>query len=123
MNIFKIADSGTNFVKPLTQAIYKQYEGITSNNTVKPTPIYKPGQLIKIKVHSATDDLLRHVDKVNLQGYLKIIYTKIDLMPIDRLSQKGGDRLIFNNREWLVVQVLEDWEEWRKVLVRAQVTK
>lgn len=120
MNIFKIADGGTSLVKPLTNAIYKKYMGV-SNESVRPLPTYLPDQNIKIKVHSATDDLLRHADKVNLQGYLKVIYTKIDLSPIDRQSQTGGDRLIFNGREWLVVQILEDWEVWRKVLIRAQV--
>lgn len=67
---------------------------------------------------SSTD--LRQVDAINIQGILKSAYLNGNFNGVNRPDQKGGDILIVNGQQWLVVKVPELWPEWCRVIVNLQ---
>ncbi len=86
---------------------------------------YEDPVTIQVQIQSLSNNELKQVDFVNLQGERKAIYAGIQLYGIDRVRGVGGDIIEIMGRRWLVVQRLEGWENsnWCKVAVTAQMDK
>lgn len=69
----------------------------------------------QVQALSAND--LQHIDGLNIQGVKRAVYMYGDVQGIVRADQKGGDILTFGGHDWRVVQVLETWPQWCKVVV------
>jgi hypothetical protein len=72
----------------------------------------------QVQALSAND--LQHIDGLNIQGVKRAVYMYGDVQGIVRADQKGGDILTFGGHDWRVVQVLETWPQWCKVVVVMQ---
>jgi hypothetical protein len=72
----------------------------------------------QVQALSAND--LQHIDGLNIQGIKRAVYLYGDVQGIVRSDQKGGDILTFSGHDWRVVQVLETWHQWCKVVVVMQ---
>jgi hypothetical protein len=80
---------------------------------------------VRIQNQAATNDDLRQVDGLNLQGIIRTVSIAGDLQGTVRASNTGGDLLQFPDasgrvRQWLVTHVLETWPAWCRVLAVMQ---
>ncbi len=73
---------------------------------------------VQMQELSSTD--LRQVDAINIQGILKSAYLNGNFNGVNRPDQKGGDILVVNGQQWLVVKVPELWPDWCRVIVNLQ---
>lgn len=66
---------------------------------------------------------LKQLDGLNIQGTIRAMYLRGVLAGVIRPDQVGGDLVKRNGgtETWLVVKVLESWNNWTKVAIVLQV--
>lgn len=87
---------------------------------------------IRVQVQSLSYSDLQQLDGLNIQGTRRAVYLDGAAFSIVRVQQKGGDILIFERgllpegTTWLIVHVLEQWQDglsgaaWGKVAITLQ---
>lgn len=120
MNLHQIVKGAINVVNPFISAILRRSDGFESGKGASRTPKYKPDEIISIQLQPLTSDDLRHVDGLNLQGIVKSIHTDGNIYGALRREQIGGDVIIINGVTWLVIEPIELWPDWCRLLVRRQ---
>lgn len=121
MNLHKIANSAIRRVNPNIQAIVRRYAGFTVGPGRSRIPKYEPDQQIIIQFQPLTKGDLQHVDGLNMQGLFKSIHVNGSFYSVNREMQKGGDLFIVDGKTWLVIEPLELWPDWSRLLVCLQV--
>jgi hypothetical protein len=70
--------------------------------------------------------MLAHIEQMNIQGVLRHVYMYGAVATAVRADNTGGDLLLFPEvpggplRQWLVVQVTEQWSDWCAVIAVMQ---
>ena len=64
---------------------------------------------------------MQHVDGLNIQGLFKSIHVNGSFYSVNRTMDKGGDLFIIDGKTWLVIEPLELWADWSRLLVCLQV--
>ncbi|EOS94709.1 hypothetical protein ETR_12063 [Erwinia tracheiphila PSU-1] len=59
---------------------------------------------------------------MNLQGLCKSIHVDGNFYGTNREKVLGGDLFIIGTETWLVIEPLELWPDWCRLLVQLQVT-
>ncbi|WP_336281105.1 hypothetical protein [Cronobacter dublinensis] len=121
MNLRQIANLATASVNPNIPAIVRRYSGEVMGPGRKPTPQYAPDESVTIQFQPLTKGDLQHVDGLNIQGLFKSIHVNGSFYSVNRTLDKGGDLFIIGGRTWLVVEPLELWPDWCRLLVVLQV--
>lgn len=121
MNLRQIANRATSSVNPNVQAIVRRYSGEVMGPGRKPVPQYEPDEIITIQFQPLTKGDLQHVDGLNIQGLFKSIHVNGSFYSVNREMQKGGDLFIVGGKTWLVIEPLELWPDWSRLLVCLQV--
>lgn len=121
MNLHKIANSAIRRVNPNIQAVLKKYAGETIGPGRKPAPSYLPDQSVTIQLQPISRGDMQHVDGLNIQGLAKSVHINGNFYSVNRTLDKGGDIFIIDGRTWLVVEPLELWPDWCRLLVVLQV--
>ncbi|MDS0977532.1 hypothetical protein P0248_00240 [Citrobacter freundii] len=121
LNLHKIANSAIRRVNPNITAIVRRYSGETMGPGRKPIPQYAPDEQITIQFQPLTKGDLQHVDGLNIQGLFKSIHVNGSFYSVNREMQKGGDLFIVDGKTWLVIEPLELWADWSRLLVCLQV--
>lgn len=67
-------------------------------------------------------DDLRQLDGLNIQGVLRALYLYGDAAGVIRPDSRGGDTVTIAGKVWLVVRVLEHWDNptWVKLAINYQ---
>lgn len=123
MNLHKIANSGIRGVNPNIKAVVRRYAGEQIGPGRKPAPVYEPDQEITIQLQPLSKGDLQHVDGLNIQGLFKSIHVNGNFYSVNREMQKGGDLFIIDGKTWLVIEPLELWPDWSRLLVCLQVNE
>ncbi|MCU5775121.1 hypothetical protein N5923_23315 [Erwiniaceae bacterium BAC15a-03b] len=119
MNLRGIANSVTRAINPNVPGVFQISTGYTTLPSGKPSPSHNSVDVeVQFQELSSTD--LRQVDAMNIQGILRSAYLNGNFNGVNRPEQKGGDILIVNNQQWLVVKVAELWPDWCRVIVNLQ---
>lgn len=121
MNLRNIANAATRRVNPNITAIVRRYMGEAMGSGRKPMPQYAPDESITIQFQPLTKSDLQHVDGLNMQGLFKSIHVNGNFYSVNREMQKGGDLFIVDGKTWLVIEPLELWPDWSRLLVCLQV--
>lgn len=121
MNLHRIANSAVRRVNPNIVAIVRRYLGENTGPGRKPIPQYAPDEQITIQLQPLSKGDMQHVDGLNLQGLFKSIHVNGNFYSVNRTMQKGGDLFIIDGQTWLVIEPLELWPDWCRLLVCLQV--
>ncbi|MCL5500442.1 hypothetical protein M5Y49_17345 [Escherichia coli] len=121
MNLHRIANSAVRRVNPNIVATVRRYLGETTGPGRKPIPQYAPDEQITIQLQPLSKGDMQHVDGLNLQGLFKSIHVNGNFYSVNRTMQKGGDLFIIDGQTWLVIEPLELWPDWCRLLVCLQV--
>lgn len=125
MNLRQIANSVTQITNPNISVTWIQASGTTTGADGTRTPTTTSSTILaQVQGLSASD--LRHVDALNIQGVVRSVHMYGNVQGVVRADQKGGDILQFPEipggtiKNWRVIQVMETWPEWSRVLVVLQ---
>lgn len=109
-------------INPFISAVVRVSDGFTIGAGRKQIPKYLPDQIISIQLQPLSPGDLRHVDGMNLQGLLKSIHVDGNYYGVNREKAIGGDLIIIGSETWLVIEPMELWPQWCRLLVQLQVT-
>ncbi|MGY0318265.1 hypothetical protein ACVQK1_09415 [Edwardsiella tarda] len=65
---------------------------------------------------------MQHVDGLNIQGLVKSIHVYGNYFSVQRELEQGGDLFIIDGHTWLVVEPIELWDSWCRLIVNLQVS-
>lgn len=119
MNLHGIVSGAIGAVNPFVPAQIKISTGNTTLPSGKREPSYSVTDVsVQLQALSYTD--LMHIDRMNIQGVVKAAYVNGNFNGVNRPKQQGGDLLVVNGEEWLIVKPLEEWPDWCKFVVNLQ---
>lgn len=122
MNLHRIAKSAIGRINPFVDVIVRVSDGFEIGAGRKQVPKYLPDKIINIQLQPLSPGDLRHVDGMNLQGLLKSIHVNGNFYGVNRERAIGGDLIIIGGETWLVIEPMELWPDWCRLLVQLQVT-
>lgn len=122
MNLFGPVTGIISAVNPCIQAILRASSGSETLPSGRVTPEYTE-VLITIQVQAANSEDLQQVANLNQSTDARSVYVYGHIKGLDRAHQFGGDILVFDDSEWLVVGQPEQWGsgEWCKLIVVRQI--
>lgn len=120
MNLHAIARSAITTVNPDITAIARRYQGEVMGPGRKPLPTYYPDETVTLQLQPLTKGDMEHVDGLNIEGLFKSIHINGSYYSVNRTMQKGGDLFIINGQTWLVIEPIELWSDWCRLLVCLQ---
>lgn len=126
MNLRQLANSVTQTVNPNISATWvRSTGGYTTAADGKRTPTTS-SSTVQIQAQGVSASDLRHVDALNIQGVMRSVHMYGNVQGVVRADSQGGDILQFPEipggapLSWRVIQVMETWPEWSRVLVVLQ---
>lgn len=119
MNLHALAAGLVGTVNPHIQGVIRQSTGYTTNPDGTRVPTHRDFPAT-MQVQALSNDELKQVEGLNLQGNKKAVYLYGQWSGLVRSGKQGGDLLIFGSQTWIVAIVLEDWPDWTKVAVVLQ---
>jgi hypothetical protein len=129
MNVRDRANRLTQRINPNLTASLRVCIGYTTGTGLKRVPNYAPAVPCVVQIQALTKGDVRHLDGLNITNAERACFANVQLTPVDRKSQSGGDLLTFTdpvtNRAdvWLVTAILESWSTagWCKVALTKQL--
>ncbi len=122
MNLRQIANNAITSINPNISAVLKKYAGETIGTGRKPVPSYLPDQNVTIQLQPISRGDMQHVDGLNIQGLAKVIYVNGNYFSVQREMEQGGDIFVINGEQWLVVEPVELWSDWCRLIAVLQVS-
>jgi hypothetical protein len=120
MNLHQIASGAITAVNPFITGTMFSSLGYTTAPDGERVPSYADPVVASIQVQQLTSEDLKQTEGLEIQGATRSVYLNGTWNGIVRPLIKGGDMLVFNNQNWLVVAVPESWPDWTKIIVCLQ---
>ena len=119
MNLHAIVSQAISVINPMILITLRRNAGYTTLQDGSRVPSFTDSTG-KAQVQALSSKDLAFVDSQGIQGNMRAIYLYGDWHGIVKTDNQGGDILFFNNKKWLVTQVMETWPDWCKVIVTLQ---
>lgn len=119
LNLHAIVSNAIGSINPPIPATIRSSAGYTIDSDGTQVPLYTD-VCATIQVQSLSNDELKQVDGLNIQGNKNAVYLSGNWNGIVRVGKQGGDLLLFGGQTWLAVIVLENWPRWTKLAVVLQ---
>jgi hypothetical protein len=120
-----IANQVSQVTNPNITVYWLKSIGYTTSASGARTPT-TTSQVISAQVQGLSSEDLKHTDGMNIQGVMRSVHIFGNIQGVVRIDQQGGDILQFPElpggaiRNWKVIQVMETWPTWSRVLVALQ---
>ncbi|WP_442321337.1 phage collar protein [Cernens ardua] len=122
MNLRQIANSATRQIHHNIAAQIYRSTGATVLPDGSQVPGYAPPIDIQVQMQAVSQRDLEHADAINLQGKLVSFWVNGQYHGIQRKQATGGDIIVVNGEQWLIVAVPEIWDLWTHCIGCLQVT-
>lgn len=119
MNLHGIVSGAIGAVNPFVPAQIKISTGSTTLPSGKREPSYSVTD-VSAQIQALSYEDLKHIDGLNIQGVVKTVYVNGNFNGVNRPRQQGGDLLVVNGEEWLIVKVVEEWPDWCHFVINLQ---
>lgn len=121
MNLHGIVAPAIGAVNPQVWVSIQVSAGYTTRDDGTQIPVYLRAVRRLAQLQPMSNRDLRQVEGINLQGNPQSIYIQGKVDGLLRVDKKGGDLITTDDgKVWLVVQPLEQWPDWCKVVVTLQ---
>lgn len=122
-----IANSAIQSINPNITIRVQAPDGFTTDEFYNQVPKYVE-QVMQGNVQAMSNDDLKQIDSLNLEGTIRAVYLYGNYSGIMRVGQNPSTRMFFTTnesgfvkeREWNVFKMLEAWQGWCKVAVVLQ---
>lgn len=116
MNLHSLASNFISVVNPPVPCQIQVNTGAITNPDGTQTPGYASQITVQAQVQPLSQNDLRQVESLNLQGTLRSIYINGNVDGVVRVTAKGGDLITVlagpNAGLYLVNKVEEAWPDW-----------
>lgn len=125
MNLHHLVRPAVGLLNPDIPAVLHRNCGYSTDAAGQRQPLFDSMQG-NVQVQAVNGSDLQHSENLNLQGVLRTVFLYGNWYGVVRAGQQGGDMLQFadvgsrTTQDWRIVQVLESWPQWSKVLVCLQ---
>lgn len=130
MDLRGLANAASDTVNPNIIVGVVTSTGYTQDpETLKQVPAYATTVTGPAQLQALDGSDLKQIDGLNLSGVLRAIYLRGLLAGVIRPDSKGGDLITIAAQpnvpapfvgSWLVVKVLETWNNWTKAVINFQ---
>lgn len=126
IDVYDLANSAVQEINPDGPALFYASDGYEIGTGRRQVPKYKPAQSVLIQEQGVSARALAHLHSLNIQGVLRSVHIRANAQGVVRVNRRGGDLLYFPELPggtpyvWKVVQVLETWPTWARVIVNLQ---
>lgn len=108
-------------MNPFVPAIYYRSLGsVTASNGAR-VPAFAQAVPMNIQKQELSFKELQHVDGMNLQGIFCSVYLRGHAFAVTRDKKRGGDKFLIDGETWLLVEIMEQWDNWCRVILVLQV--
>lgn len=122
MNLRSMTALAVATINPLVLVTIEKSSGYGTLPDGQQVPQYTTFANVPAQIQALSNDELKQVDGLNLQGNKQAIYFNGQWAGIVRADHAGGDLITFpDGTKWLVVIVLENWTDWTKLAVVQQL--
>ncbi len=119
MDLFNITSGAVSLVNDYVPAVIKINTGYVTAPSGKRTPSYSQAD-VSVQLQELSSMDLKQMDSLNVQGITRVAYVHGNFSAINRANQTGGDILVVNGNEWLIVKIAELWYDWCKLIINLQ---
>ena len=120
MNLHGIVRSAITTVNPDISATLYTYSGETIGAGRKQVPSYNDAVAVKLQLQPLSKGDMAHVDGLNMEGLFKSIHINGNYYSVNRALKKGNDKFVIDGETWLVIEPIELWPDWCRLLVCLQ---
>ncbi|MGC9159779.1 MAG: hypothetical protein ACP5FH_12425 [Terracidiphilus sp.] len=120
MDLRTISNAVSNTVNPNVPVTVQFSTGYTVGAGLKQVPSYSSPVSGFAQLQALSEEDLKHLDGMNIQGATWSIILKGALNASLRTTAQGGDLVTFNGQTFLTVAVLEQWPLWTRAAIRLQ---
>lgn len=126
IDVRKLANPVTQVANENQTITWRKSTGYTTDDAGKRVATFTP-QTIQAQIQGLSAKDLMHMDGLNIQGVFRSVHMFANVQGVVRIDTQGGDLLTFPeipggpNRDWLVINVMETWATWSRVIVSLQV--
>lgn len=120
MNLHGIVRGVITSVNPDKSAQLYTYKGETIGAGRKPVPSYNNAVTVTIQEQPLSKGDLQHADGLNIQSLVKSIHMYGNYYSVNRTMKKGGDLIVIDGLTWLVIEPMELWPDWCRLLICLQ---
>jgi hypothetical protein len=116
--LFAISNAAIQGVNPNVSGTIYRSTGSTTSASGRRTPTYDAGTPVDIQTQgSLSAPEVAQVQGLNIQGEVEGIYLLGNWRGAVKADQVGGDKVVYGDKTWMVVHILENWDDWTKVVV------
>lgn len=109
VNLRARANVLTSRINPNISIGYRRYESYGRNPDGTTAPQYEPEVSVIAQVQSLGKKEVDHLSSLRISNCERMVYVNFQLQATDRVSQTGGDLLVFEGSVWQVEAILEGW--------------
>lgn len=120
MNLRALANASTVTINPNIPITIRRSNGYTIGAGRKQIPSYAADVTGYGQLQALDGDDLKQLEGLNIQGVVKALYITGQLSAVIRPESVGGDLILIDGKQWLVVKVIEGWADWVKVAIWLQ---
>lgn len=123
VNLRARANVLTRRINPNISIGLRRYTGMTVSDDGSQNPAYAKAVPILGQVQAIGKKDVEHLASLNISDCERMVYADTQLQATDRRDQTSGDLLIFEDRVWLVVAIMEGWSTagWCRAAVSKQM--
>ena len=121
MNLHSIVRHAINSINPDQPITVKVFSGVDNTGTYAVLTYTETTAIAQVQPMSSED--IQFINNFNSSSIYKAMYILGDWSGLNRVTENGGDLIIWDNKVWYVSSVPEGWNAtagWTKVLVVAQ---
>ncbi|MCL2887521.1 MAG: hypothetical protein FWF20_12270 [Betaproteobacteria bacterium] len=126
INVHALASGAIQQVNADTPVVWLRSTGSYTTDAAGHRAPVMASQTVDANVQGLSASDLQHAEGLNIQGVLRSVHLYGNVQGVVRADQQGGDILQFPAepggaaRNWRVIQVMETWPTWCRVLVHLQ---
>lgn len=121
IDLYGMASGALNAVEPLREIQIFQSTGEEQTYGYGMRASYSNPQPILADVQSVSGQDIQFVQNIAQQGDYRVVYLQASAHAINCPLGCNGDLLFFDGTMWKITQVLEEWDNWRKVFVTREI--
>jgi hypothetical protein len=121
LNLHGIVSPAIGAINPQVLVTVKVSTGYVTNPDKSRTPTFNTILDVPAQIQALTYGDLQKLQGLTMNGERRAIYLNGRFDSLNRVSNQGGDLIIFPDRTtWLVAMSLEFWPDWCKLAATLQ---
>lgn len=120
INLRSIANQITRKINPNINGVVMISDGYEISEGFRQVPRYRH-VFVSLQVQALSPGDLAHIAGMTLQGITRSVYANGNFYGPSRPSEKGGDLVRFQGKNWKIVVPVEIWPSWCHFIVNMQI--